>query len=210
MFEYISTIVDILIAAIGLFFVIRQAREDRLTKNKQEEEKRICLELASEAVKIEGLLTKMKDARKLVEDYRRGYTSDYYEAVKKVTVDYKEIYESVPLIQKEIYEIYKNLIRHESMFSLSIGFDRIINACRDVIYNMNIVNNYYYDGYINPEVHDLLKKIGYDQSGVVTEDDKQKLKNVLIRVIEEMDEKLKLLENAYPLIMELKIKFEEE
>jgi len=209
-FEYISTIMDILIAAIGLFFVIRQAREDRSIKNKQEEEKRICLELASEAVKIEGLLTKMKDAKKLVEDYRRGYTSDYFAAVKKVTVDCKEIYESVPLIQEEIYEIYKNLVRHESMFSLSIGFDRIINACRDCIYNMNIVNNYYYDGYIYPEAHDLIKKIGFHQSGVATEDDKQKLKNVLIHVIDEMDEKLDPLEKVYPLIMELKIKFEEE
>ena len=218
-FEIITAICDITIAAAGLFFVIKEAIEVKRQKNKENKEKETCLKLAQEATSISELICSIKTAKRKLEanisyssnvdtKYTNEMTQELSDAISVAHIDCEKIHQECIKLVGKIRGIYENLLKNERMFSLSIGFERVIVACRPIVYNMESMianlNNCYM------AVHQITKKIGFYQAGNYNYDDIHDLCLVLKKMSNTLDEICILLEKVHPLVRELEIKFSED
>ena len=108
-------------------------------------------------------------------------------------------------VKADINSIYTNLLRNESMFSLSIGFGRIIDACRPVVYGMDEQLNNLNNKFI--KLHGTTYKIGFHQCGNMTDEDVVTLQKNFEEMIYALIAISKLLEGIYPMVKELELKF---
>lgn len=215
MFEIITTIVDIMIALIGLFFVIIEARKSRKRNQKERIEEANCLELANQAGEIKQVISKIKEIQTALSasleypDAEKEYTSIMTDRLKTVIrvmhEDCKEVYFECEKAENKVREVYENLLKNESMFSLSLGFERIINVCRELVYELCPIRekmNWTYTRF-----QQETKKIGFYQCGNYTADDLAELEKLAKQMNETLSETYAILDNAYRYIRELEIKF---
>ena len=215
MFETVTTLCDILIALVGLFFVVKEAAEIKKEKRKEKIEERNCLQLAREAASISGLIEKISESQKklLIEpsfpDTESGFTTkvqkELFDAISVMGNECSDIYKECQKVKENIRSIYENLLKNESMFSLSIGFDRVINVCRPIVYNLSPMLENMDSIYV--KMRGISRKVGFDQCGNFSQEDVKNFQEVFCAMAETLGEINELMQAAYPFIKELEIKF---
>ena len=218
MFDIITTIIDLVIAGIGIFFVIVEGRKSRKAKEKEAKEAKLCKELAQKASNIQGLIELIdKTAAKITAIYDNEEDLNDIDLLKltDLVLQIKLIKQSGVDVTKEITDIYYKLLKNEKLFSMSIGFDRTINMCRPIVYEF-------------PQLFDSLMKdvdltaaisehLSYSQllaicekdSGLLVSNIKSELKGFYLNAAC-LSKINKMLKETIPYIKEIEIKFSEE
>ena len=205
MFEILATVFDLLIALVGLFFTIRQVICDFKAKRKEKAEEKCCYELAQKASKIRTLIESIKSSKNVMQKVDFSDPNKLFEAITVAHEGCGEIYHNCKKVKDDIEHIYAHLLKNESMFSLSIGFGRVIDACRPVVYEMDLHLSCLNEAYI--ALHNTTRRIGFHQGGKMTEGDSTTLEKNFEDMIEKLNTISELLEGVYPMIRELELKF---
>ena len=220
MFEIIATICDLTIAVVGLLFTIRQVHCDIKAKAKEKMEEKCCFELAQKSIEISKLINNIENSTEVMkmaaeniaipsmqknEEKLLKPSDQFFKAIQVAHHDCEEIYHKCIEVKADIDSIYTNLLRNESMFSLSIGFGRIIDACRPVVYGMDEQLNNLNNKFI--KLHETTYKIGFHQCGNMTDEDVVTLQKNFEEMIYALIAISKLLEGIYPMVKELELKF---
>lgn len=219
MFDTIATICDLTIATVGLFFVILEVLRAKKEKKKERIEREMCYGLVQQAKKTIDYITLISKAMNKINEDLVGLNADannYLAMGDIIDVSGNELSSIVSQGDELINDItllYKNLIKNESMFSLSIGFERVIDSCRPIIYEFPILLE---------EVKQqtgTLSLMGNEFSGAqyldISDKDSGSMQafltgktNNLKSAMKTLSKAKDMLNKAYIMIMELEIKFE--
>ena len=134
-FNAVTVVSDIIIAFAGLVFTILEYRKKKNEERRLEKEKEIIGKMTEEI----GTVNKgIEITNELINGFNEAYemsrtTTDAGILINRFMEPANEFVGQIQNVISSIEALYEELLRNESNFSLSYGFDRIINACRQIL-----------------------------------------------------------------------------
>ena len=138
MFEILTVICDLIIAFAGLVFVIVEYKNKQKSIHKITKERETIQTLVDEAEKISEYLRESKQYLENFEKASKINSNLADEKLKLILGDAENFYKNGMSICDSTEKVYRQLLKCEEDFSFSYGFDRMINACRELLIAFNL------------------------------------------------------------------------
>lgn len=138
MFEILTVICDLIIAFAGLVFVIVEYKNKQKSIHKITKERETIQTLVDEAEKISEYLRESKQYLENFEKASKTNSNLAEEKLKLILGDAENYYKNGMSICDSTEKVYRQLLKCEEDFSFSYGFDRMINACRELLIAFNL------------------------------------------------------------------------
>lgn len=126
MFENINSIVNIIIALAALLIAYFQYKDQRMKKREEMKKETLIRDIISECSSIYGIKDEIEKSFRILSDVEKNST----ERVSKYLPEVQNILVHIKDFDKTLKNVYSELVKNESMFSLSYGYGRYIDAFR--------------------------------------------------------------------------------
>ena len=137
--ELLISILALLIAVAEFWMLILEHRKINREKKEQEEKERLIATFAEQTSKTNTATKTIVSAINTFQGYVKNPSDDAGEMLNGIISKGKKVVETSSQAYNSIFSLYKAMLKHESDFPLSKGFDRMINACRNFCYNSRAV-----------------------------------------------------------------------
>ena len=137
--EIVISLLALLIAVAEFWMLILEHRKINREKKEQEEKERLIATFAEQTSKINIATKTIVSAINTFQGYVKNPSDDAGEMLNGIISKGKKVVETSSQAYNSIFSLYKAMLKHESDFPLSKGFDRMINACRNFCYNSRAV-----------------------------------------------------------------------
>ena len=137
--ELLISILALLIAVAEFWMLILEHRKINREKKEQEEKERLIATFAEQTSKINDFTETFFSAINIIQHYRKEKCEDASTKLNGILPQYLKVINVSSQAYDSIFSLYKAMLKHESDFPLSKGFDRVINACRNFCYNSRAV-----------------------------------------------------------------------
>ena len=137
--EIVISLLALLIAVAEFWMLILEHRKINREKKEQEEKERLIATFAEQTSKTNTATKTIVSAINTFQGYVKNPSDDAGEMLNGIISKGKKVVETSSQAYNSIFSLYKAMLKHESDFPLSKGFDRMINACRNFCYNSRAV-----------------------------------------------------------------------
>lgn len=137
--EIVISLLALLIAVAEFWMLILEHRKINREKKEQEEKERLIATFAEQTSKTNTATETIVSAINTFQGYVKNPSDDAGEMLNGIISEGIKVVETSSQAYNSIFSLYKAMLKHESDFPLSKGFDRMINACRNFCYNSRAV-----------------------------------------------------------------------
>ncbi len=141
-FTIISTVAEIFIALVALVIAIFQAKNERIQRKQEALKEKELKEKQELLEKLSSATSEIVKPIEAINEFSDGIKTFHDEAlVQHIVNGTNEIINQEVEFYEKIYVLYADMLRNETVFSMSYGFERYIISFRNYIQCDQVINS---------------------------------------------------------------------